>query len=142
MDTPPLQATPSAGDGRAARAHPATAVAPVNFHGGKRLTDRARRAWLLPNLLSRLVTRQHCSAQSADGRVRQHQVAVLASKLAELVKAFGVGSVTQPLEQIPDAVAVVLVNGDPGPAAAQRLPGGHQLEVEAGTERLGWQPCD
>jgi hypothetical protein len=36
----------------------------------------------------------------------------------------------------------MLVNGDSGQAAAQRLPGGHQFKVEAGTERLGWQPCD
>jgi hypothetical protein len=51
MDTPQLQATPSAGDGRAARVHPLAAVAPMNFHGGKRFADRPRRAWLLPNRL-------------------------------------------------------------------------------------------
>jgi hypothetical protein len=53
--------------------------------------------------------------------------------LAVTESAFPSGD-TQRLEQIPDAVAVVLVNGDSGPAAAERLPGGHHLEVEAGTE--------
>jgi hypothetical protein len=41
VDIVHLQATPSAEDGRAARAHPHAVVAPVNFHGGKCLADRA-----------------------------------------------------------------------------------------------------